>query len=56
MNQECLKEVRKLYELYTGLEIADAIKLVRAELTKEEERHILQQEIIDKQRKLDSLV
>lgn len=56
MNQDCLNQIRKMYQLYTGSEISEAIKLVRAELTKEEERHILQQEIIDKQRKLDSLV
>lgn len=55
MNQDCLLKVRELYKLYSGLEIADCIKLVRAEMTVEEDRHILQQEILDKQRKLEEL-
>jgi len=55
MNQDCLAKVRELYKLYTGLEIADAIKVVRAELTEEEQRHELQREILEKQRKLEEL-
>jgi hypothetical protein len=55
MNQDCLNQIREMYQLYTGLEIAEAIKLVRAEITDEELRHELQQEILDKQRKLDDL-
>lgn len=56
MNQDCLAQIREMYQLYTGTEIAEAIKLVRAEMTAEEERHILQQEILDKQKKLEGLV
>jgi hypothetical protein len=44
-----------MYQLYTGLEIAEAIKVVRAEMTDEELRHELQREILDKQRKLEEL-
>jgi len=44
-----------MYQLYTGADIADAIKIVRAEMTAEELRHELQQEILDKQRKLEEL-
>ena len=55
MNQDCLTHIRELYSLYTGADIADAIKIVRAELTKEEERHALQVEILEKQAALDKL-
>ena len=44
-----------MYQLYTGMEIAEAIKLVRAELTAEEQRHELQVEILAKQAKLTEL-
>lgn len=55
MNQDCLTQIREMYQLYTGTEISEAIKLVRAEMTAEEQRHELQQEILDKQRKLEEL-
>lgn len=55
MNQDCLTKIRELYKLYTGLEIAEAIKLIRAEMTVEEQRHQLQIEILEKQRILESL-
>lgn len=55
MNQDCLTKVRELYKLYTGLEIAEAVKVVRAELTAEEDRHQLQVEILEKQKKLEEL-
>jgi hypothetical protein len=55
MNQDCLTQIREMYQLYTGLEIAEAIKVVRAEMTDEELRHELQREILDKQRKLEEL-
>ena len=55
MNQDCLTQIREMYRLYTGLEIAEAIKVVRAELTAEEDRHALQIEILEKQAKLDKL-
>lgn len=55
MNQLCLTQIRELYSLYTGMDIADAIRVVRAELTREEERHELQVEILAKQKKLEEL-
>lgn len=55
MNQDCLDQIRIMYQLYTGMEIAEAIKVVRAELTKEEDRHTLQVEILAKQAALDKL-
>jgi len=55
MNQDCLEQIRIMYQMYTGADIADAIKIVRAELTKEEQRHELQIEILDKQRKLEEM-
>jgi len=55
MNQDCLTQIREMYQLYTGLEIAEAIKVVRAELTEEELRHELQVEILEKQKKLEEL-
>ena len=55
MNQDCLNQVRKLYQLYTGYEIAECIKVVRAEMTAEEQRTELQQEILTKQKKLEEL-
>ena len=56
MNQDCLTQIREMYQLYTGMEIAEAIKVVRAEMTDEELRHELQKEILEKQRKLENLV
>jgi len=55
MNQLCLTQIRELYSLYTGADIADAIKVVRAEMTEEELRHELQVEILAKQKKLEEL-
>ena len=55
MNQDCLDQIREMYKLYTGLEIAEAIKVVRAEMTAEELRHELQVEILAKQQQLDNL-
>ena len=55
MNQDCLNQIREMYSLYTGTEIAEAIKVVRAELTAEELRHELQREILEKQHKLEEL-
>jgi pilus assembly protein TadC len=55
MNQDCLNQIREMYRLYTGLEIAEAIKIVRAELTEEELRHELQREILAKQTELNKL-
>lgn len=55
MNKDCLNQIREMYSLYTGTEIAEAIKIVRAELTKEELRHQLQVELLAKQAELDKL-
>lgn len=52
MNQDCLDQIREMYQLYTGLEIAEAIKVVRAEITAEEQRHQLQVEILERQKKV----
>ena len=55
MNQDCLDQIREMYQLYTGLEIAECIKIVRAEMTAEELRNELQVEILAKQKQLESL-
>lgn len=55
MNQDCLDQIRTMYQLYTGTDISDAIKIVRAEMTAEEDRHALQVEILAKQAALDEL-
>jgi hypothetical protein len=55
MNQDCLTQIREMYQLYTGLEIAEAIRVVRAEMTDEEMRHALQVEILERQKKLEEL-
>jgi hypothetical protein len=55
MNQECLTAMREIYKKYTGYEIADAIRVIRAELTAEEQRSELQQEILAKQVQLNKL-
>jgi hypothetical protein len=44
-----------MYQLYTGADISDAIKIVRAEMTAEEDRHALQVEILAKQAELEKL-
>jgi len=55
MNQNCLDQMRKIYAEFTGVEIAEAIKVIRAELTAEELRHELQVEILAKQSQLEKL-
>ncbi len=55
MNQDCLDQIRTMYQLYTGVDIADAIKIVRAEMTAEEQRHELQVEILQRQKKLEEM-
>jgi hypothetical protein len=55
MNQNCLNQMRDIYAVYTSTEISDAIKVIRAELTKEEDRHALQVEILEKQAALEKL-
>jgi len=54
--QDCLNQMRDIYSQFDGTEIAYAIKVIRAERTAEEDRHILQQEILDKQKKLEGFV
>jgi pilus assembly protein TadC len=55
MNPDCLDQIRIMYQLYTGADIADAIKIVRAEMTAEEDRHALQVEILQRQKKLEEM-
>ena len=52
---ECLVLVRQLYARFTGLEVAAAIKILRAELTAEADRTELQNKILADQIKLQSL-
>jgi len=47
--------MRNIYAQFTGYEIADAIKVIRAELTLEEQRTDLQREILKKQAELELL-
>jgi hypothetical protein len=53
--QDCLTQMRDIYAQFDGTEIAQAIKIIRAELTAEELRTELQQEILTKQKKLEEL-
>ena len=55
MNKDCLNQMRDIYAQFTGEEVAQAIKVIRAELTAEEQRTELQQEILTKQKKLEEL-
>ncbi len=55
MNPDCLDQIRTMYQLYTGVDISDAIKIVRAEMTAEEQRTELQREILERQKKLEEL-
>jgi hypothetical protein len=47
--------MRDIYSQFDGTEIAQAIKIIRAEMTAEEDRHELQVEILAKQALLDKL-
>lgn len=53
--QDCLTQMRDIYAQFTGDEVSWAIKVIRAELTAEEQRTELQQEILTKQKKLEEL-
>lgn len=53
--QDCLTQMRDIYSQFTGEEVAQAIKIIRAELVEETERTDLQREILAKQRKLEEL-
>jgi len=53
--QDCLHQMRDIYAQFDGNEIAQAIKIIRSELTAEELRTELQKEILEKQKKLDEL-
>jgi len=53
--QDCLNQMRDIYTQFTGEEVAQAIRVIRAEMTAEELRTELQQEILDKQKKLEEL-
>ena len=47
--------MRDIYSQFTGEEVAYAIKVIRAEMTAESERHALQVEILEKQAALEKL-
>lgn len=53
--QDCLNQMRDIYAQFTGDEIANSIKIIRAELTAEEQRTELQREILERQRRLEEL-
>ena len=53
--QDCLNQMRDIYSQFDGTEIAQAIKVIRAERTAEESRNELQREILKKQAELDKL-
>lgn len=55
MNQKCLEKMRDIYAEFDSADIAHAIKIIRAELTNEADRHQLQVEILEKQRQLDCI-
>ena len=53
--QDCLNQMREIYLQFDGNEIAHAIKIIRAEKTKEEDRHALQVDILEKQAALEAM-
>jgi len=53
--QDCLDQMRDIYAQFDSTEIAYAIKVIRAEMTAEEQRHALQIEILAKQAALEKL-
>ena len=53
--QDCLNQMRDIYQQFSGEEVAQAIRVIRAELVDEEQRTELQQEILTKQKKLEEL-
>jgi len=53
--QDCLNQMRDIYAQFTGEEVAQAIRVIRAELVAEELRTDLQREILAKQSLLDKL-
>lgn len=53
--QDCLTQMRDIYTQFTGTEVANAIKIIRAELVEEDQRTDLQREILAKQAELDKL-
>ena len=53
--QDCLTQMRDIYAQFTGEEVAQAIRIIRAELVEEEQRTDLQREILAKQALLEKL-
>jgi len=47
--QDCLQQMRDIYSQFTGEEISLAIKIIRSELTVEEQRTEIQRDILAKQ-------
>ena len=52
---DCLNQMRDVYAQFSGLEISAAIKIIRCEMTKEEDRSELQKKILEDHAKLASL-
>lgn len=55
MNQDCLAQMRDIYQQFSGEEVAQSIRIIRAELIEEEQRTDLQREILAKQAELEKL-
>lgn len=53
--QDCLQQMRDIYAQFSGEEISLAIKIIRAEMTAEADRHALQVDLLAKQALLDKL-
>lgn len=53
--QDCLNQMRVIYTQFSGEEISLAIKIIRAEMTSEADRHALQVDLLVKQAALDKL-
>jgi len=53
--EDCTSQMRDIYEEFDAEMIANSIKLIRAELTKEELRNKYQIDLLEKQKLLDAL-
>lgn len=53
--QLCLNEMREIYEQFSTDEISWSIKVIRAEMTAEADRHQLQVDLLAKQAELEKL-
>lgn len=55
INKECLTQMRKIYDEFTGEEISQAFATIRAERTQKELRNKYQIELLEKQELLKGL-